>query len=213
VTVPARWIAIVLDGLACLLLLAKTYSYFVETVWFAKHGAARLLPSYVSDQQRSHEKDIAAGRPMPLVGRIYSSGSDNRSSLQTWAILGFKAPAIVMAAAAVSFGVGTWCPAPLALTFSVCMAVLLLGILLTALTMRLVLGPYDALNPDLNLGPRISRYVYRDRQPLSLYILVLIGISIVGFASIYANVNHAVHGSFDTGSSVDPSVGSISPSR
>jgi hypothetical protein len=189
------------------LLLLKAWAYGIEMLWMYGTGGQRLRTSYMrsyhhDDLPRTYEADLACGRPRPLTRK----SDTNSAKINAVTIFGyaFKTPSLILISMVLSLAVGTWEPAPLCITTACLMALVVLFMLATSLVNRLVLGPFDQLNPDLAVGKGVEGHLYPGSSPLGRYLLALVGSSIIGFTVIYANIAHAIAGAFTDNQSVDP---------
>jgi Ion channel len=206
-TLPVIIVTSIADTAICILLIMKIWAYGVESLWVFGPGGRRLRESYMysyhRDQlPRTYEMDIACGRPRKFTRR--SDVDSARLDLLTVFGYVFKTPLLVVIAAAVSIAMAAWIPSALAVITACLMVMLILFTLGVSLTGRLVMGPFDQLNPDLAVGKAMAKRLYPGSSPLGRYVLVLVGLTIVAFTAIYANISTAVGGAFTEGGSVDP---------
>ena len=172
-------------GLAAVLLLvaAKCVAYFWEMCWFALRGTQKLLPAYECDRERTYEKDQIVGRPRLFSRR--AERADASTGWRIWAVI-FKTPTVVLVLFAGTAGTAAHAAPVLLICTAVLASVFGVAILLVPVVMRLVLGPYDVLNPDLQLPGFVARRMYEGRSnSLGLYALVLIALTILSFGSAY----------------------------
>jgi hypothetical protein len=195
-----KWVAAAVDFALAIVVLMKTYSYLREGVWFARFGRSQLLPQYKIDPERTYEKDALVGRPRSVSWRFATSPA---GPMHVLGVL-FKTPTLVAAVSVVSMIFARWSPEVVAVGFALCLVLLVVTALLTAVTLRLVLGPYDALNPDLRLPRLIRTHIYNDGKSIGIYVLALLFVTVVGFTAVYANVGGAIAGAFTEQQSVDP---------
>jgi prepilin signal peptidase PulO-like enzyme (type II secretory pathway) len=204
---PLVVLSVAADATLCTLLLLKLWAYGIEGWWMFGSGGQRLRNSYMYSYHhdklpRRYEDDIACGRPRP-----FTRGPDTDSAKMSPAtVFGyiFKAPSLVLISAIVSLAVGTWAPAALGIATACLITMLVLFILAASLLGRLIMGPFDQLNPDLGVGEAAEQRFYPSSSPLGRYVLAMIVLNIVGFTATYANIAHAVAGAFTSNQSIDP---------
>ena len=168
---------------AALLAAMKIIAYAIEMGWFLLAGSGALLASYKENPYRTYAMDRALGRP-----RIFSRKSVEDDAPRFWKLWGivFKTP-ILVPLVYICVGLGA-SHAHSILLFAFGFEALILGVfvLTVPVVLRLTLGPYDVLNPDLKLPPGLANRLYEGRRnSLGLYVLLLLALTLLCFASAY----------------------------
>lgn len=179
--------ATVILGLLLALVATKDFAYLWGIVHFVKHGGAYRMG--MEKGQSPLEGDApAAINPVDRVLRKAAAGLQYRHRGAARAILAlFTTPAVVTIASAVLFAVGRTGNADLRLALGGAISLCALLALVVAVLRRLVLGEYDAKTSDVRL-PRFTRKwaaAKDDGANNTVYFLVLIYLSTIGFASLY----------------------------
>lgn len=202
----------IVDIAICFLLVLKSWAYFVEWHWMFFHdGAARLrrvrmrryrrhgAKSYMRESRLAYQEEIKVGRP-----RLFTRNSDIDSSSRCFTTFFgylFKTPSLVIACTVGTFLVLPRAPRGLSMIVACTFAFIILATLLGALIGRVTLGPLDQLNPDLGVGRSGGKddrkaILYAEASPLGRYLLVLLALAVLGFASTYANLSNAAPATF-----------------
>ena len=183
----------------------KLIAYIIELRWSIANGVELrrdYLRTYRAGVVRTYADEKSIGRPRPFT--MKSDLDSNLPSARSLFGYLFKTPVLVISSAVMLVLLASSAPNWSAVVAAVLLAGLMIMMLATALTNRMILGPLDRFNPDLNVGGRVSKILYPGTSSLSLYILTLVFTSILGFTGVYAGVSHAAVRAFSENQAVDP---------
>jgi Ion channel len=179
--------ATVVFGFALALVAPKAFAYLWGIVHFVRHGGT------YREEMKKGQSSLTADAPGAVnpvdrvlrksVARVPAKHRDAANVL----LVVFTTPAVVTIASAAVFAFGRSGDADLRVALASAIGLCVLLALVVAVLRRLVLGEFDAKTSDVRL-PRFTRSwaAYRDDGANNtVYFLVLIYLSTIGFAALY----------------------------